>query len=456
VTTAAVVILSSFAVLAAPAPRPEDPGDQARATLHRVAQMTAEGQRAWLDQLQSRLLAVDKLILPADEAAREQTRITAFLQQKKVPWQGLVELVRLLDQREKTAVSRLVRQYRSQVYETFREDHRTLIARQEAWFRVWRAWETGGSQPDQQDRLLAWLDAAIHSMAAGAARLPPDPDFPPLLAATEPLKKEAMPPAATPPSTKPAEAQPEVNVRPPQPMIQPQRPLPEPTIAAAGPDGRVAQLRLLPPPEAVQVPGAACKPGLSPPARHWAAQHEPSPVPELAMMPRAALKIALPPAQAAAPAPPPAAEEALPKPPAAEPKLPVAEAEKPGVQVNVEELAVRIAGNNLALRGLEAELNENRTWSADQLENVLSRLDILVLRQKDLTLFRDLVSAAEQARAGRTESPRHVISQLAARIVEVRNRLTAGEATIAEELRRAQLEHLDQLSQRLAALAAEK
>jgi hypothetical protein len=136
--------------------------------------------------------------------------------------------------------------------------------------------------------------------------------------------------------------------------------------------------------------------------------------------------------------------------------LPVAEAEKPGVQVNVEELAVRIAGNNLALRGLEAELNENRTWSADQLENVLSRLDILVLRQKDLTLFRDLVSAAEQARAGRTESPRHVISQLAARIVEVRNRLTAGEATIAEELRRAQLEHLDQLSQRLAALAAEK
>ncbi len=73
-------------------------------------------------------------------------------------------------------------------------------------------------------------------------------------------------------------------------------------------------------------------------------------------------------------------------------------------QVNVEELGTRIEGINLSLRNLEAELNEKRDFTADQLDSLLSRLDILVLRQKDLTLFRNLIASREQARVGQIDS----------------------------------------------------
>ena len=70
------------------------------------------------------------------------------------------------------------------------------------------------------------------------------------------------------------------------------------------------------------------------------------------------------------------------------------------------ELGTRIEGINLSLRNLEAELNEKRDFTADQLDSLLSRLDILVLRQKDLTLFRDLIAPQEQAKVGQIDSSR--------------------------------------------------
>ena len=149
------------------------------------------------------------------------------------------------------------------------------------------------------------------------------------------------------------------------------------------------------------------------------------------------------------------------QPPAAEPTKEPAAAKPPKgpaeehVQVNIEELAARIAGINLALRTLEAELDEKREWNADELDRILNRLDILVLRQKDLNLFRDLVTPAEQAKAGQIESPRQAITALAARIVAVRNRIRSSE-TGAETERQASLTQLDDLSDRLAALATEK
>ncbi len=136
------------------------------------------------------------------------------------------------------------------------------------------------------------------------------------------------------------------------------------------------------------------------------------------------------------------------------PAPPAAQADQ-HAQVNVEELGTRIEGINLSLRNLEAELNEKRDFSADQLDSLLSRLDILVLRQKDLTLFRDLITPREQAKVGQIDSSRSVVASMGTRISELRARVRANEALPGPD-RTAVLKHLDELSDRLATMTAEK
>ena len=86
---------------------------------------------------------------------------------------------------------------------------------------------------------------------------------------------------------------------------------------------------------------------------------------------------------------------------------------------------------------------------------MLSRLDILMLRQKDLTLFRDLVTPQEQAKVGQIDSSRSVVGTMGTRIAEVRTRIRESEALPQAE-RTAALKHLDELSDRLATMTAEK
>jgi hypothetical protein len=153
------------------------------------------------------------------------------------------------------------------------------------------------------------------------------------------------------------------------------------------------------------------------------------------------------------------------------PKLPETPASKPSkpqnesvpaspaeehAKVNVEELAARIAGVNLTLRTIEAELNEKHDWDADRLDGILNRLDILVLRQRDLALFRDLITPDEQSKAGQIELPRQAISAMAARIADVRTRLRSSETVKADAATEATLKHLDELSDRLVSLVTEK
>ncbi|MGA2257144.1 MAG: hypothetical protein ABSG53_21025 [Thermoguttaceae bacterium] len=124
-------------------------------------------------------------------------------------------------------------------------------------------------------------------------------------------------------------------------------------------------------------------------------------------------------------------------------------------QVNVDELRTRIEGINLSLRNLETELNEKRDFTADQLDSLISRLDILMLRQKDLTLFRDLTTPREQAKVGQIDSSRSVVATMGTRIAELRTRIRENEA-VPEAERTAALKHLDELSDRLATMTAEK
>jgi len=133
--------------------------------------------------------------------------------------------------------------------------------------------------------------------------------------------------------------------------------------------------------------------------------------------------------------------------------LPPASAGLPAVRINLDELAANIAGVNLSLRALEAELDTPGRWNARQLASIVDRLKIIAIRRADLTLFREIVAEGQRVRLGRLASPRAAISRIAARIFEARSHATGPEFTGADAERRAELQRLDELSRRLAALA---
>ena len=113
------------------------------------------------------------------------------------------------------------------------------------------------------------------------------------------------------------------------------------------------------------------------------------------------------------------------------------------MQVNTEELTAQIAGSNLTLRTLEAELDEKHAWNAERLETIVHQLGAVVVKNRDLALFRDLITPAEQALVGPITSPRTAISQVTARIAEARRRVQKGDFAGTEAQRQAELQRLD-------------
>jgi hypothetical protein len=169
----------------------------------------------------------------------------------------------------------------------------------------------------------------------------------------------------------------------------------------------------------------------------------------VAMLPKTAATVDLPESNPGRPAAP--RVDSGPRQP-----MPAKETQESHVAVNIPELAARIAGNNLALHTLEAELDEKREWSVDHLDGLLNRLDILALRQRDLAMFRDLLTAEEQTHLERIAPTQQAIGQMAARISELRNRAKGEGFTGTDPERQEGLKQLDELSQRLSEMAAEK
>ena len=103
--------------------------------------------------------------------------------------------------------------------------------------------------------------------------------------------------------------------------------------------------------------------------------------------------------------------------------------------VNMEELEAQIAAANLTLRELEADLAEKTAWTATKLEPLADRLKTIVVHYNDLRLFRDVVPKEQQAEIAKLETPKSVISQLAARVAEARRRANDPEL-IGDEVER--------------------
>jgi hypothetical protein len=123
------------------------------------------------------------------------------------------------------------------------------------------------------------------------------------------------------------------------------------------------------------------------------------------------------------------------------------------VTVNVEELEAGIAGANLALRELEADLTEKTAWDAAKLEPLADRLKALVVRHNDLALFRDAVPKEQRAEIAKLEATKSAISQLGARVAEARKRANDPHFVGDDLERRAELTRLDAIAHGLAELA---
>ena len=126
--------------------------------------------------------------------------------------------------------------------------------------------------------------------------------------------------------------------------------------------------------------------------------------------------------------------------------------EDAGSEVNLIELAARIAGTNMALRGVEAQLSKTRKWDATQLTTIVAALKQLCDRRDDLTLFRNLLPESKRRLVGQLESARAAISQCSARMSETRFRIDSRIFDSRPKQREEELKRLDELSRQLAKL----
>ena len=138
--------------------------------------------------------------------------------------------------------------------------------------------------------------------------------------------------------------------------------------------------------------------------------------------------------------------------PPAEPsaaELPAPVPAQPAVRINRTELAARIAGVNLALQTLEAELDRQQEWTAANLALLVEEVDILAQRYADAMLYYQMLSENERPLVGRPESPERLIAELVGIIGSVRSRVLGSDFTGSPPERLAELEALDAVARRL-------
>ncbi|MBN2294455.1 MAG: histone H1-like repetitive region-containing protein, partial [Pirellulales bacterium] len=123
-------------------------------------------------------------------------------------------------------------------------------------------------------------------------------------------------------------------------------------------------------------------------------------------------------------------------------------------EVNLIELAARIAGTNMALRGIEAQLKESHRWDVRQLTPMVNSLKQICDRRNDLTLFRKLLDENDRGLVGELDSPHDAISKCSERIAEVRAQIESHTSLIRSKHRQEELGKLDALSRELAKLVS--
>jgi hypothetical protein len=115
---------------------------------------------------------------------------------------------------------------------------------------------------------------------------------------------------------------------------------------------------------------------------------------------------------------------------------------EPRVDVNRAELRARIAGTNLALRALEAEIDRRRAWPIGEVAAFTTRLRQLATRCHDLRLFLDLLDEPERRLFEPLRSPLPVVAQLGEQLAAARRRIAPDDRSRDAMAHRDMLDHL--------------
>ncbi len=365
---------------------------------------------------------------------------------------------------EEQAIQRLARDYRLAVYAAFEHERHQYDMRMEGWHRVRAAWILAGRDPREHVQLIDWLIEASRRIEAGQfARLPARPQFgravaPAVVTApSNPLDPEAIvaeahaaiAPTALPTDnrlgnslsspakvspTAPSVAKPIARRRfePPflepkqladtEPLLADQLPVaPRPTVPAIAPAIRPAPIAQRGAGQgscgAGQGPCSAPCPSRCAPRHRGHSYRARAPVLTVDTVQRAAAD------------------------PDDEPTI------------DRSELRDRISGYRLSLSTLNGHLHDAGTTHAARLTPLVDELEELIVRRGDLMLYLKVI-AGRDTLPEKLDSPRAALSLLSAKISATRRHLEDQHDAALTARQHADLAILDQLSQRIASLAA--
>ncbi len=353
-----------------------------------------------------------------------------------------------------------LRRYRIAVYEAFRKERREYDRRIEAWRRVERGWESAGRPAHEQSKLMAWLAESIDRFERGRlSSLPAKPQFgvapgevllasrasvaelpPPLLSDTPAM---TLPLAA--PSAKPTVPLPHAQMQPP-PASHPSNSVvaDEPAAESAEPRDPAAAANLksglADSQESPDLPIAAAKP-----EAHGSRVDTSATVHSVNQPPVLPIDIAQRATQVAAPPPANASVERT-----ASSKQ---RTESAAASIDLMELYDRLSGYKVAVAALNGRLQNPEPMSSVELTPLVEALDELITRRGDLMLYLKLV-ADDSGSVQRLESPAAAVSLLSAKISAARQRIEGRHDDMLITRLHAELAVLDQLSRRVAVLAA--
>lgn len=443
------LLLSGSLLFAPPAESHEAVPAATQAVFDRVAKMSPAEQQQWLRDLEQRAIRAGRLALPPDETAKHEARVKKLLYQQIVSWKSLRAVIEETDRLEylRQSIARHVpERTQSLPVPTVVDVQRVLPRMPEAPRLPPLLSQAKTARPtDDMSRLLATSTVRravnLPQMAANVpgASIGRHPASRPSIETVSALAGAV---ASDGPESSPAE---------PAAMSQPAAvvgilPKPQPFSAdepaSGGTSPQPSPLARPRKPTADQ-PAMADELTLSSHSR--AAHTFTAALPKVESEPTRPVEPVILPTETQVV--PPMTSHADESSESAD-ELPAG-----SVRVDVAGLATRIAGCNLALRTVEAELDEKGPWNALRLGPMLDRIKILTIRRNDLNLFREAVSEEQRASLKRLESPKGLISQFAARIFEARTHATGPDFKGSDAKRQAELQRLEELSRGLAELA---
>jgi len=422
------------------------------AKLKQVAAMDTPQRQRWLLELESRLDAATRKVSPRRQAAEQRAKVYKLLRQKIVPRDQLIALMRLADQREETARALAAR---PDPIEFMRQS----IIRQEPQSPL--PSPTPAAESPQRRGNSSAVATKVATPRANADRLSsptiprkPVADVVPrrgdntlselktgvpvkpgrgtidLFVETETIPEQ--PRATVKPSPSQVAAPTDIAKRKPGEHIKPRRtntveiePATQPTFEPPTPaETSAARTAKRQPPRTTDISTTK-----SPMARTVLKPTIPSDI----SPPRVASRAA----------------KGQPTPPMEKPSSP---GKIPAITVNMGELSSRVAGTNMALRSLEAELDSKKNLTVDELDSMVGRLNRLATRRKDLALYLEVISPQQRATVARLESPRTVIMQLQSRLDTARTDAAGPYFVGSESDRQTVLWLLDKLSRTLGKL----